>query len=126
MVFIGLCTATQATQTTLEITAVRGGVGKVSVTVKNIGDETAKNVTITISVKGGFFNKIDITKICSGCGQCSNSIEPNATKTESTADAGRIIGFGPVSITVSAQAANADKIEKTSTGFVLGPLVIVS
>lgn len=113
-------------QTTLEITAVKGGVGKVSVTVKNIGTETAEEITMIISVKGGILGRVNLTKICSGCGNCTNSILPNATKTESTAEAGKIIGFGPVVISVSAEASNAAKVEKTYNGFVLGLFVIVT
>jgi hypothetical protein len=77
-------------------------------------------------VKGGLLGRVNLTKICSGCGNCTNSILPNATKTENTADAGRIIGFGPVVITASAEASNAAKVEKTYNGFALGPLVIVT
>jgi hypothetical protein len=120
------CTATPLDQTTLEITAVKGGFGKVSVTVKNIGNETAENITMIISVKGGILGRVNLTKICSGYGNCTNSILPNATKTESTAEAGRIIGFGPVVISASAEASNAAKVEKTYNGFVLGLLVIVT
>lgn len=119
-------TAAPLDQTTLEITAAKGGFGKVSVTVKNIGNETAEEITMIISVKGGLLGRVNLTKICSGCGNCTNSILPNATKTESTAEAGRIIGFGSVVITASAEASNAAKVEKTYNGFVLGPLVIVT
>jgi hypothetical protein len=126
IVFAASCTATPLAETTLDLTAMKGGFGKVSATVKNIGNETAENITMTISVKGGFLGRINLTKTCSGCGNCSNSIEPNATKTESTAAAGRIIGFGPVVITASAEATNAAKVEKTYNGFVLGVLVIVT
>ena len=79
-----------------------------------------------ISVKGGILGRINMTKICSGFGNCSNSIEPNATKTESTAEAGRIVGFGPVTIMVSAEASNAERVNKTFNGFVLGFLVIIT
>ena len=120
------CTAAPLDQTTLEITTVKGGFSKVSVTVKNIGNETAVNITMIISVKGGILGRVNLTKICSGCGNCSNSILPNGTKTESTAEAGKIIGFGPVIITTSAEAINAVKVEKTINAFVLGPLVIVT
>jgi hypothetical protein len=120
------CTAKQQSPTILDITVVKGGFGKVSVTVKNIGDSTAENITMIISVKGGILGRINITKICSGCGNCSNSIEPNATKTESTAEAGRIVGFGPVTIMASAEASNAERVNKTFNGFVLGFLVIVT
>jgi hypothetical protein len=119
-------TAASIDQTTLEITAVKGGVGKVSVTVKNIGTETAEEITMIISVKGGILGRVNLTKICSGCGNCTNSILPNATKTENTAEAGKIIGFGPVVISASAEATNAAKVEKTYNGFVLGLFVIVT
>jgi hypothetical protein len=120
------CTATQQSQTMLDITEVTGGLGKVTMTVKNIGNSTAEEITIMISVKGGFLNKIDAEKICSGCDACGTTIEPNAIKTESTSEAGFILGFGPITITTSAEAANAEKVEKTYTGFVLGPYVIVT
>jgi len=120
------CTAKQQSPTILDITAVKGGFGSVSVIVKNIGDSTAENITMIISVKGGILGRINITKICIGCGNCSNSIEPNATKTESTAEAGRIVGFGPVNIMASVEASNAERVNKTFNGFVLGFLVIVT
>jgi hypothetical protein len=120
------CTAKQESPTILDITTVKGGFGKVSVTVKNIGESTAENITMIISVKGGILGRINITKICSGCGNCSNSIEPNATKTESTAEAGKIVGFGPITIIASAEASNAERVNKTFNGFVLGFLVIVT
>lgn len=118
--------AAQQTQTIFEITEATGGFGKVSITVKNIGDTTAENITIIISVKGGIFNKIDIEKICSGCDTCGDTIEPNGTKTESTSEAGFIIGLGPITITASAEAANTPKVEKTFSGFVFGPLVMIT
>ncbi len=120
------CTAAPLDQTTLEITAVKGGFGKVSVTVKNIGNVTAEEITMIISVKGGLLGRVNLTKICSGCGNCTNSILPNETKTENTAEAGKIIGFGPLVIVASAEASNAAKVEKTFNGFVLGLLVIVT
>jgi hypothetical protein len=120
------CTAAQQSQTILDITGVTGGLGEVSVTVKNIGDSTAEKITIMISVKGGIFNKIAIEKTCSGCDACGTTIEPNAIKTESTSESGMIIGFGPVTITASAEAENAEKVEKTYNGFVLGLFVIIT
>lgn len=126
IVCVGLSTSCAAAPTTLEITAVKGGFGTVSVTVKNTGTVTAENITMTISVKGGILGRINITKICSGCGNCSNSILPNATKTESTAEAGRILGFGPVTILATAEASNAARVNATYSGFVLGFLVIVT
>jgi hypothetical protein len=120
------CTAKQQSPTILDITEVAGGLGKVSVTVKNIGDSTAETITMMISVKGGILGRINITKICSGCDSCGTTIEPNAIKTESTSESGLIIGFGPITIITSADAENAEKVEKTYNGFVFGPFVIVT
>ncbi len=118
--------ATPLNQPTLEITEAKGGFGKVSASVKNIGNETAENITMIIAVKGGILGKINLTKICSGCGNCSNTIIPGAIKTESTAEVGTIIGIGPITITVSVEASNAAKVEITFNGFVLGPLVLIT
>lgn len=116
----------QNTQPVFDITEASGGFGKVSITVKNIGDATAENITIIIAVKGGFFNKIDIVKVCSGCDMCGTTIPPNGTKTESTSEAGFILGFGPITITASAEAKDTAKVEKTFSGFVFGPFVRVN
>lgn len=116
----------QNTQPIFDITEATGGFGKVSVTVKNIGDATAENITIIIAVTGGVFNKIDIVKVCSGCDMCGATIEPNGTKTESTSEAGFILGFGPITITASAEAKDTAKVEKTFSGFVFGPFVRVN
>lgn len=128
LVFIAVVSsfaAAQQTQAIFEITEAKGGFGTVSITVKNIGDSTAKNITIIISVKGGILNKIDIEKVCSGCSMCNATIKPNATKTESTSGAGFIIGLGPITITASAEATDTAKVEKTFSGFVLGPFVLI-
>jgi hypothetical protein len=126
LITIGTSSIAAQSPTILEITTAKGGFGKVSVTVKNIGNSTAENVTMTISVNGGIFDRVNITKVCSGCGNCSNSIEPNATKTENTLEAGLIIGFGPIIITASAEASNAEMVSKTFNGFVLGFIVIIT
>jgi hypothetical protein len=118
-------TAAAAGQTTLEITEIKAGIGKVSLTVKNTGNETATNITTVIAVTGGLLQRINVTKICSGCGQCNNTILPGATKTESTSEAGFILGIGPVTIATSAEALNAAKVTKTASGFVLGPFIII-
>jgi len=112
--------------TVLDIIQAKGGFGKVSITVKNIGNTTAENVSMTISVQGGILGKINVTKICAGCGNCSNLIEPNATKTENTLEAGVIIGFGPITITTSAEASNAEIVNKNYNGFVIGFFVIIT
>jgi len=115
-------TCAAADPTTLEITAIKSGIGKVCMTVKNTGNENATNVTLTISVTGGLLHRINVTKVCGGCGNCSNIIPPNGTKTEC---AKGIFGLGSVTIAASAEALNADKVNVTKTGVVLGPFVII-
>jgi hypothetical protein len=108
-------------QTTLKIEKIYGALGKVYITVKNIGNDTALNLSTTIHITGGILHKINITQICDdNCG-CNQAISPNATETRH-AD---IFAFGPIDITVSTQATNALKITDTATGFVIGPLVII-
>ena len=121
-----ISSAEPLTSTTLEILSIKGGFGKAVFDIKNTGLVTAKNITLNITVKGGIFGRIDITKICKGCSKCGPDMIANATRSESTAETGKIFGFGSVDILVSAQAENAEKVTKTKTGFVLGFLVIVN
>ena len=111
--------------TTLEITDIRGGIFGVTADIKNTGDVEAENFTITLSVKGGLLNKINISQVCSGCGNCGTTILPGKTKSESTKESGIIFGFGKINIIVTAQAENADLVTEEATGFVLGPFILI-
>ena len=111
--------------TTLEIADIRGGICKVTADIKNTGSVDAESFKITLSVKGGLFNNIDIYQECSGCGNCGLTIPAGEIKTESTRESGLIIGFGQVAIIVTAEAANADLVTEEATGFVLGPFVLI-
>jgi rhodanese-related sulfurtransferase len=108
--------------TTFEIMNFQGGFGTISIDIKNNGSFTAKNITIEINVIGGFFSNIDFT---SSCINCPVPLAPNATETESTRKDGFIIGFGPIEITVSAMAGNADKITIKQEGYIFGVLVLI-
>jgi len=107
----------------LEISDIKGGFAKVCIEIQNIGDNIAEEVSSTISVEGGFFNRIDIFKECSGCGHCNTSILPGCSKKECTDQL--ILGIGPIEIIATVNATGLSTIEKTSTGFVIGPFVIV-
>ena len=107
----------------LEISSIKGGFAKVCIEIENIGDSVAEEVKSTISVKGGFLNRIDIFKECSGCGHCNTSILPGDIKKECTDQF--IFGIGPIDIVATANATGLSTIEKTATGFVIGPFVIV-
>ena len=130
MLFIGLVGPMQAnelnSETELEISAIEGGMGKVTLEIANIGEVIAEDISSSISVKGGLLNKIDIYHECSGCSSCGTTLDPGATKTESTSEVGIIFGFGPVEISVMADATNADQVTQTTNGFVFGLFVIVN
>ena len=107
--------------TTLKIEITKGIKLWVTATITNIGNETATNLSSTISIQGGILHRINVTSTChGGCG-CNTTLNPNKSVERST----RILGFGPIDITASAQAANAQKVEATATGFALGPLVVI-
>jgi len=112
--------------TTFEIQSVKGGFGKVECIVKNTGNQTAKNITLNITVTGGILGRINITKTCTGCSNCGPDIAAGTTRTESTKETGTIFGFGSIDILVTAKAENAPKVSTTKTGFVLGFFVIVN
>ena len=111
--------------TTLEIADIRGGFFRVTTDIKNTGSVDAENFSITLSVKGGFLNKIDIFHECGGCSHCGITIPAEEIKSESTLESGLIIGFGQIIIIVTAQAENADLVREETTGFVLGPFLII-
>ncbi len=111
--------------TTLEISDIRNGFGAVIVDVTNTGDVTADGLSIVTTVTGGIFNKINLYHQCSGCDMCGTTLEPNMTKTESTLEAGVLLGIGPITILVSASASNAEEITTEINGFVLGPFVLI-
>jgi len=108
--------------TTFQIMNFQGGIGSVSIDIKNNGSYTAKNISVDIRVVGGFFSGINLTSTCI---DCETPLEPGATKTESTSKDGFIFGFGPIEITVSAWAKNADKITIKQKGFVIGLLILI-
>ena len=121
---VGLSGTIESTE--LKIDNVRGGLGAVTVDVKNIGTETATDITIIMSVKGGIIGNIDILKECSGCSSCGTTLEPNAIKTENTGEEEFIIGFGSIDIYISASASNAEEVTQSLKGLVIGPFVLIN
>jgi hypothetical protein len=111
--------------TILEISDVKGDFGGVTAIITNTGDITAEKFAISIFVEGGFLGNIDISQICSGCGDCGTTIPVGESKAESTIESGFIFGIGPVDILVTASAENAEIVSMSTTGFVFGPFVII-
>jgi len=117
--------AQETTDTDLQILEVRGGLAQVFIDIENIGSEIAENITSSISVHGGLFNKINVYHECSGCSSCGTTLDPGAIKTESTLEAGFIVGFGPITVDITAGASNADTITTSVSGFVIGAFILI-
>jgi hypothetical protein len=98
-------------QPILEIGEITGGLGKVSTTVKNIGDADAANVDWKITITGGIFGRI-------------NSVTNDTLSTLAIGDEaamsteGMIFGLGSITITVTASCPEAAPpvVTKTATG----------
>ena len=118
--------SSQTTETTtIDIIGINGGVGGVIVDVKNTGENIATDIWVITTVTGGMFNSIDINHECTGCGACESTLDPGLVKSENTLEAGVLFGIGPVEISTSAGASNADAISMEKTGFAIGPFVII-
>jgi len=117
--------STNTNSTSLEIIAINGGLGGVSVEVKNIGSEIAQDIWVITTVNGGLFGNINILHECTGCSACGSTLGPDMIKTENTLEAGMLLGIGPIEITTSAGATNAEEVSMETTGFVIGPLAII-
>lgn len=112
--------------TELEVNDIRALLGGVETDVKNIGDSIAEEISISIYVSGGIFNNIDIQHDCGGCSQCGTTLASGGIKTESSLEAGFIIGLGMIEITVTASASNANEVSRTVNGIVIGPFIIIT
>lgn len=80
----------------IKITEIKGGLG-ISAVIKNEGTADATNVDWTIQVTGGILNRINKT--------ASGTIASLPINTEVTVKSGIILGFGAISITVTAGSA---------------------
>jgi hypothetical protein len=93
----------------LNIESISGGFG-ISVTISNVGNAPAEDVSWSIDLEGGLIL----------LGAHSEGVEPiiaaGSTKTVST---GLVFGFGRITIT-----ATVEDLTKTATGFLLGPLAL--
>lgn len=111
--------------TTIEIIDISGGFGGITVNVENTGDITANDLWVMTTISGGIFQKINILHECTGCSACSTTLAPGAIKSENSREAGLLFGFGPIAITTSAGASNADEVTTEATGLAIGPFVLV-
>jgi len=99
----------------LAITHIKGGLG-VKAEITNMGDAYGLDIEWTVKVTGGVFHNIyavdtDLVKI----------LGPDETEKASNS---LFKGFGPVTITITAQGYNADPVTVDATAFVIGPFII--
>lgn len=95
-----------------EIVEVRGGIGHISVTIKNTGYASLDDFEYGVSINGGLVGNIDVSETC--------SLAVLNTQTTEVSDTNEFIfGFGKICITVDADFADT----WVGTGFVVGPLV---
>jgi hypothetical protein len=88
--------------------SLTGGFG-LTVTVQNVGLFIAENVETTITIKGGILGLID-----SSFSQETSLLAANDIQSMTA----NPLGIGPVSITATTQASNAEQISKTVQAFV--------
>jgi hypothetical protein len=98
----------------LEVTNITGGLG-VSTQVTNIGDDSASDVNVTIMITGGMFKFINTSTSTS-----SSLLQPQDTLQLKAV----LFRLGTISITVIADASNADEVMRQATGFLFGPFVL--
>jgi hypothetical protein len=97
----------------IEIGTVAGGIGKVTMEIKNTGDGDASNVAWSIGVTGGILNKINVQSagvLPTLAAGASTTVQTNKT----------IFGLGKLSISLSADQATATKTGKILLIFVRG------
>ena len=106
------------TNTELLIVDVDGGLYSKSIDIQNIGDIDANNVHISILIKGGFFNRINVED-----SEIISVIESDSIYTFNINE--EIFGFGKIVLTISVYANNANMVAKEFNGVILGPLIII-
>ena len=102
--------------TELAIGAVQGGFG-IRSEIINVGDYDALDVTWNISVTGGIFKKIarfseDTTALLAADNSLSIELK-------------QVIGFGPIVVSVHAEAPFVQPVEKTVEGFILFVYILI-
>ena len=85
--------------------------------IMNIGDNPAYNVSYTFSMTGGFHNDINVT---------ASDIVSEMPPKSAMGVLSNTYGFGPVTITLSVSASNADNMTKLVNGFQVGKRSLIS
>lgn len=101
----------------LDIIKVKGGIGKVNATIKNIGMLDAVDVTCNITVTGGFFGLINKF--------AEETFETLPVDEEKSMSVSSIFGIGKIDILVVASSPSANTTSASLQGFALGPIVLI-
>lgn len=99
----------------LQILNIKGPIG-VNAEIKDIGEADANNLDWSMTVTGGILGLINKTADGTKTVLASGAIEAIGS--------GLILGLGPITIEITANADNAAEVTVTKTAFVLGILVI--
>ncbi len=93
------------------------GISRAGGVICNGGDGTINDITITLTITGGFDGSIDETYQDT----TPDELDKDSTITFLTSGTQ---GFGPVTITFTATSSNAGEATSTIKGFQLGPITI--
>ena len=99
----------------LAIRNISGPIG-ISATLVNEGTEMAFEVDWVIEVTGGIFRRVNVE-------QSGNFSEIDVADSRYIGTSA-FFGLGTISIKISAEAINAEKVTKQATAFLLGPFVL--
>jgi hypothetical protein len=99
----------------LSIGNIAGPIG-IKADVSNIGANDANNIEWSIAVTGGILKKVDASATGTAATLAAGSSLP--------ASLGAFLGFGKISIVVTANAQNALETSVTKSAFLLGPFVL--
>lgn len=111
------CFRTYGTVPDLEISEIKGGLGKVSADIKNNLDHTIEGVDCTITVKGGILNLINVESEIN-----IDSLDSGESMT--IISDGFIFGLGSVDIEITAECDEIGEVTKIETGLVILFLVL--
>jgi len=96
----------------LAIENVKGRFNKISVDIRNIGDQDAKFVNWSISVTGGIFKRIDL--------RSAGTINTLLKQSGTTLITDRIpLGLGRLEITITLESSRSEAVTQTARGFKL-------
>jgi hypothetical protein len=99
----------------LSIGNIKGPMG-IKADVSNIGANPATNVEWSIGVTGGILKMVNKT--------ATGTVATLAAGASTPISLGTFIGFGKISIVITAKAQNAIQVSTTKSAFLLGPFVL--